>query len=81
LVQSSVVKFCRALQPICREDRIIVCVFATFSIFGCQIDRTDAVSVSLREVKFLVGVIIWLALEKRTESDSFVLFIHSAWFS
>jgi hypothetical protein len=80
MVQPSVMKLRRAFQPICQKDRIIVGVFATFSILGSWIDRTDAVNVPLRKVELLVGAVIWLVLEKRTKADGFVLFFYLAWF-
>jgi hypothetical protein len=75
------VGFCCALQPICWKDRIIVLVFALFSVGREQIDRADAIFMTLGEIKFIVVIIVWLTPEKQAKSYGFIVRVHLLWFS
>ena len=75
------VKFAHMFQPITWENGIIIIFIAMCSVSGEQINHADEIFVSLRKIKFIVSVIVWPTLEKRSKTNGFVLSIDLTRFS
>jgi hypothetical protein len=58
------VQFTCMFQPISWENGIVIIFLVTGSVDGEQIDRADAIFVSLQKIEFFIGVIIQTTLEK-----------------
>jgi len=59
------VQFACMFQPISWKNRIVIIFLATGSVSWEQINRADAIFMSLQKIEFFVGVIIWMMLENK----------------
>ena len=58
------VKFPCTSQPITWENRIVVAFIAMCPVSRKHIDHAVAILMSLREIKLVISVVIWMMLEK-----------------
>jgi hypothetical protein len=75
------VHFACTFQPISWKNGIVIVFLAMDSVGGEQIDRADAIFVSLRKIELFISVIIQTMLEKQATTNDFVLSVDLTRFS
>ena len=58
------------------KNGIVIVFLAMGSVGGKQIDHADAIFVSLWQIKFIIGVIVWMTFVERAMTYGFFARIH-----